>query len=84
MISLAQQTCITDKHLAYLSRCMLHGIHSVFLTKEVTEYDRGDAMSEKKLTKGEGVWAHVKEILGWNFDGINYTIQLPLDKVKRS
>ena len=54
-----------------------NGIHSVFPLKKVTEHGGGDAVSEKKLANGEGVWAHCKEILYWNFVGKNYTIQLP-------
>ena len=43
-------------------------------------------MSLKKLHAGEGIWAFRKEILGWIFDGIERTIELPpgkLDKIKK-
>jgi len=59
---------ITEAHLTHLSRCMLHGIHSVFPPIEFTQHGSGDAISEQKSDKGEGQWDYVKEILGWNFD----------------
>jgi len=71
---------ITEAHLTHLSRCMLHGIHSVFPPIKATQHGGGDAISEQKIDKGEGRWDYVKEILGWNFDGKNFTIQLPSDK----
>jgi hypothetical protein len=37
----------------------------------------------KKLSSGEGVFAYTKEILGWMFDGRNYTIYLPPDKTSK-
>ena len=51
----------------------------------VTGHNGGDPISEKKLTKLEGLWSHIKEILGWIIDGTNYTIYLPdkkVDKIK--
>ena len=32
------------------------------------------------MQDGDGIWDQHKEILGWDFDGINYTIQLPAKK----
>ena len=69
-----------DSHLTSISRSMLHGIHSIFPPNEVTNHPGGDSIAEKKIDKGEGKWEYIKEILGWNFDGKNYTIQLPPDK----
>ena len=31
---------------------------------------------------GDGIWDFYKDILGWDFDGIQYTIQLPPKKRK--
>jgi hypothetical protein len=56
---------------------MINGIHSIFPPPEITSHSGGDPISEKKLLKGEGMWEHHKEILGWNMDGTNFTIQLP-------
>ena len=71
---------ITLQHLTQVSRSMLHGIHSIFPPPQVTKHCGADPISEKKLEKGEGTWSHQKEILGWNFDGKAFTIQLPADK----
>ena len=67
-------------HLCFFSRCMLHGIHSVFPPSEVTTHGGDDSVAESKLKKGEGLWESKKEILGWVFDGNEYTIQLPKAK----
>jgi hypothetical protein len=37
-------------------------------------------LRRKKLHNGDGIWSHKKEILGWDFDGEQYTIQLPPSK----
>ena len=67
----------TLKHLRYLSRAMLHGIHTVFPPTDVSGHNGQDPISEKKLQQEEGRWCTKKEILGWIIDGRNYTIQLP-------
>ena len=69
-------------NLTKMSRSMLHGVHSVFPPPEITHHSGADPISEKKLGQGDGTWATRKEILGWNFDGIEYTIQLPVKKCK--
>ena len=66
--------------LRHISRAMLHGIHAIFPPPSITKHCGGDPVSEKKLAKGEGTWAYQKEILGWMFDGEQYTIQLPVQK----
>ena len=71
-------------HLENFSRAMLHGIHTVFPPPSVTGHHvGGDPISEKKLKKLEGLWEHVKEVLGWMLDGANYTIKLPDAKIKK-
>ena len=52
-------------HLLRLSLCMLHGIHAIFPPSEVTQYGGGEPVSEKKLNRGDGLWAYKKEIPGW-------------------
>jgi hypothetical protein len=66
--------------LEKVSKAMVHGIHSVFPPPEITGHPGGDPVSEKKLDQGEGVWSLHKEILGWDFHGDTYTIQLPPKK----
>ena len=74
---------ISQAQLLKLSRAMLHGIHTVFPPPHVTGHNGGDPISEKKLDKKEGLWDHVKEILGWILDGTNHTIFLPPEKVEK-
>jgi hypothetical protein len=72
----------TEKYLSQISRAMLHGIHSIFPPPSMTGHDGGDPISEKKLKQGDGTWSTTKEILGWEFDGDAYTIQLPQQKCR--
>jgi len=71
--------------LLHHSRALLHGIHSIFPPSPPGNDD--EPVSLKKLHAGEGIWAFRKEILGWIFDGINRTIELPIgkaDKIRQS
>ena len=73
-------------YLLKLTRAMLHGIHAIFPPNEVTNHPGGDSIAEQKIDKGEGKWHHKKEILGWDFDGEEYTMQLPpakCDKINK-
>jgi hypothetical protein len=71
---------LTTQHLTNTARAMINGIHSIFPPPEITKHPGGDPVSEKKLEKGEGTWAFTKEILGWEINGKNFTIQLPPKK----
>ena len=71
---------IDKAHLEQISKAMINGIHSIFPPPEVTTHPGGDPVSEKKLGKGEGTWSFTKEILGWDFDGKAFTMQLPPSK----
>ena len=75
---------ISKTHILQVSRAMLHRIHSIFPPPDITGHNGGDPISEKKLDKLEGQWAHIKEILGWIVDGTNFTIRLPIPKLKKS
>jgi hypothetical protein len=66
-----------QSHLNHVSLSVMHGIHEVFPPDAVSA---DDAISEKKLIKGDGSWAHEKEILGMTFNGKNKTIWLSTDK----
>jgi hypothetical protein len=71
---------IAPQHLQQVSRAMLHGIHSIFPPPSVTGHSGEDPVSEQKIHKGEGIWAFEKEVLGWIFNGKNFTIKLPSKK----
>ena len=65
------------------SRALLHAMHQIFPPPAATGRDGEDPISHKKLiTDGEGVWDTRKEILGWIFDRINRTMELPDTKAQ--
>ena len=74
---------LTRSHLVKFTRAMMHGMHSIFQPPSVTGHTGGDPISEKKLKQLEGLWEHIKEILGWILNGANYTICLPEKKVAK-
>ena len=64
------------------SRSLLHAIHQIFPPPTATGHDGEDPISHKKLAiEGEGIWDTRKEILGWIFDGLHRTMELPEKKV---
>jgi hypothetical protein len=85
--------CFVDDYIALLqstdadtlrhhSRALLHSIHQIFPPPTATGHEGEDPISHKKLiTDGEGIWDTVKEILGWVFDGLARTMQLPTKKI---
>jgi hypothetical protein len=70
------------EHLQKISGAMIHGIHSIFPPPDITKHSGEDPISEKKIAKGEGIWAVKKEILGWIFNRKTFTIWLPSQKIK--
>ena len=62
---------------------MLYGIYDIFLTSEITEYGRGNSVLEKKLDKGDRTWAYKKYRLVCIFNGQDYTLRLPAEKIKK-
>ena len=75
---------LTENHLTQLSRATLHGIHSIFPPTSVSKHTGGDPISEKKMkASNDGLFDYKKEILGWIFDGQEYTINLPTKKIAK-
>jgi hypothetical protein len=67
----------TDEvELRQLSRKILKGINNVFPPSALTGSTMGPSVLEKKLIE-DGTWALRKEVLGWLFDGLAQTIELP-------
>ena len=77
-IDLAIPRCQQD--LNHIATATMNGIHDVFPPAPTPDTD---PISNKKLVKGEGAWANVKEILGMTFDGRDKTIWLSTDKRDR-
>ena len=50
---------------------------------EVTQHGGGDSVYEKNLNKGDGTWAHEKEIIVWIFNGQDHTLRLPEEKNRK-
>ncbi len=59
---------------------VMYGIHDVFPPDN--DDDEEDPISLRKLKKGDGSWALVKDILGITFDGSNKSVWLEEDKRK--
>ena len=66
------RTCFTEK-LDHVVNTTLKGIHEVFLEDEE---DSEDPIFLKKLLKEEGMWAIMKDILGFNSNGLDKAIWL--------
>ena len=70
----------SQTHLQQMSHTILHGVHLLFPPPEITGHNDKDSIVYQKLVSGDRVWDVKKEILGWDFDGENYTIKLPVKK----
>lgn len=72
-----------SKEILRCSRALLHGIHSIFPPPSVTGHHGEDPISAKKMQAGDGLWETRKEILGWVFDGLARTMELPENKINK-
>ncbi len=65
-------------HIPTIWRAAIHGIHAVFLPTSVTKHKDGkEPISAKKLATGDGNFTTKKEMIGFMFDGVKHTVQLP-------
>ena len=69
----------SKSELRQFSRRILDGITKVFPPPDLSGSKMAHPVSEKKLIE-DGIWDTRKEILGWLFDGIARTIELPQAK----
>jgi hypothetical protein len=80
------QAAVEDRQgtlLERTGRATLHAIHSIFPPPTAADAPgTKDPISEKKLKKGDAQWDTIKEILGYELNGIDRTIQLPKDKAQ--
>ena len=70
-------------HIQHISRAMLHGVHTIYPPRHITKHTGADPIARKKLEKGDGLWRTEKDIIGWIFDGVQYTMRLPHEKCER-
>ena len=68
----------SQQELNHLSNAIMHGIHDVFPSDT---NDANDPIAEKKLKQHDGEWSIIKELLGWEFDGEQKTMQLNKEKL---
>ena len=65
------------KRMKALRQHLLHAIDQVLARPEVSSAKRLEAVSLKKLLKGDGSWATRKVLLGWLIDTVRQTMELP-------
>jgi hypothetical protein len=68
---------MSQEKLIHVATAIMSGIHDVFLADLI---DSNDPISEKKLLKGEGQYAMIKTILGFEFDGHQKPLWLEEEK----
>jgi hypothetical protein len=71
------------QRLKTLRRHLLHSIDSVFAPLSATDTHGSEAISIKKLRKGDAAWSTLKVVLGWLLDTIQNTISLPPHRAQR-
>ena len=54
----------------------MHSINQIFAQPDERTPNRNEAVSEKKMNKGDGGWSQQKEILGWILDTNKGTMEL--------
>jgi hypothetical protein len=70
-------------HVLMIRWVLIHGVHAVILELAVTGHqNEKDPLSKEKLKQGGGNFVSTKNMIGFTFDGIKKTIQLPLVKAK--
>jgi hypothetical protein len=69
---------LDESHVPMIRRALIHGVHAVLPEPAVTGHqNRKDPLSKKKLEQGDGNFVSTKDMIGFTFDGIKRTIQLP-------
>ena len=54
----------------------MHAVDKVFAQRDADTMHQKEAISEKKLRKGDGGWNQWKEILGWVLDSEHKMLEL--------
>ena len=66
-----------------VQQCILHAVNQVFSKRTPTTLQWKEAVSQRKLEKGDGGWSRQKEVLGWNLDTKNGTLELTVCRKDR-
>ena len=78
-IGLAQGS---HNELQTVRRHLLHSVDHVLDQPRPEEVTRAEAVSMKKLLKGDGKWATRKQVLGWIIDTIQGTLEIPTHRIE--
>ena len=65
------------KRMRAMRRHLLWAVDAILATPDVSDTQRNEAVSLKKLLKGDGAWETRKLLLGWIVDTVRQTIELP-------
>ena len=65
------------KRMHTIRRHLLHALDEILAQPNADEKHRNEAVSLKKMLKGDGSWSTRKLILGWIIDTVRQTIELP-------
>ena len=66
-----------SKQLSTMRRHLLHAVDEVLARPTASEPHHNEAISIKKMRKGDGSWGTRKLVLGWILDTTRHTIELP-------
>ncbi len=70
-------------YIPTIRRAAIHGIQSLSPPPAITGHTEGKhPISEKKLKQGDGDFGTTKDMIGFRFNGIKWTVQLPPKKAK--
>ena len=61
----------------------MHAVDQVFTQRDADTMHHKEAISEKKLGKGDRGWNQWKEILGWMLDSKRKTLELTEGRAKQ-
>ena len=67
----------SSKRMNSLRNHLLHAVDQVLAQPSVSDSSRNEAVSLKKLLKGDGSWETRKLVLGWIIDTLRQTLELP-------
>jgi hypothetical protein len=77
----AAMQLLDKSHILMIRWASIYAVHAVFPEPAVTGHqNRKDPLSNKKLEQGDGNFASTKDMIGFTFNGIKRTIQLPPQK----
>ena len=65
------------RRMKALRRSLWHAVDEVLAKPDEASTERPEAISLKKLARGDGSWCTRKEILGWIVDTLRQTLELP-------